>query len=52
MIREAEAPAVLIECGFLSNPMEERLLMDSKYQEKIAWAIYIGVIRYFNEQEN
>lgn len=52
LIREAEAPAVLIECGFLSNPMEERLLMDSKYQEKIAWAIYIGVIRYFNEQEN
>lgn len=49
LIRESEPPAVLIECGFLSNPMEERLLMDSKYQEKIAWAIYIGVIRYFNE---
>lgn len=49
LIRESEAPAVLIECGFLSNPEEERKLSDSKYQQKIAWGIYIGVMRYFNE---
>ena len=52
IIREVSAPSVLIECGFLSNPQEERLLNDSKYQEKIAWSIYIGIIRYFNELEN
>lgn len=52
LIREADAPSVLIECGFLSNPMEESLLMDSKYQQKIAWGIYIGVMRYFNEYKN
>jgi len=49
LIREVTAPSVLIECGFLSNPQEELLLNDSKYQEKIAWSIYIGIIRYFNE---
>lgn len=52
LIREAEAPAVLVECGFLSNPEEERKLADEKYQQKIAWAIYIGVMRYFNEMES
>lgn len=51
IIRESKAPAVLIECGFLSNPQEEMKLNDPKYQEKIAWAIYIGVMRYFNEYE-
>ncbi|MFA5523873.1 MAG: N-acetylmuramoyl-L-alanine amidase CwlD [Tissierellales bacterium] len=51
LIRESTAPAILIECGFLSNPQEEIKLNDSKYQEKIAWAIYIGVIRYFNEYD-
>ncbi len=51
IIRESEAPAILIECGFLSNPEEERKLNDPKYQQKIAWAIYIGVMRYFNEFE-
>lgn len=51
IIRESEAPAVLIECGFLSNPQEEMKLNDPKYQEKIAWGIYIGVMRYFNEYD-
>lgn len=42
-------PAVLVECGFLSNPSEEVLLSTSEYREKVAWAIYIGILRYFNE---
>ncbi|KPU26795.1 N-acetylmuramoyl-L-alanine amidase [Caloranaerobacter sp. TR13] len=52
LLREVNIPSVLIECGFISNPNEERLLSNSKYQEKIAWAIYIGIIRYFKEMEN
>ncbi|WIV13252.1 N-acetylmuramoyl-L-alanine amidase CwlD [Proteiniborus sp. MB09-C3] len=51
LIREAEVPAVLVECGFLSNLQEESKLKDPKYQQKIAWGIYIGVMRYFNEYE-
>lgn len=52
LLREVNIPSVLIECGFISNPNEERLLSDSKYQEKIAWAIYIGIMRYFKEVKN
>lgn len=51
LLREVKSPSILIECGFLSNPGEEKLLAEEKYQEKIAWAIYIGIIRYFNEVE-
>lgn len=42
-------PSILVECGFLSNPEEERLLNDDGYQNKIAWAIYSGLMKYFNE---
>ena len=52
LVKQSESPSVLVEAGFLSNPNEERLLNESKYQEKIAWSIYIGLIRYFNEVEN
>ncbi|MGO1712294.1 MAG: N-acetylmuramoyl-L-alanine amidase CwlD, partial [Senegalia sp. (in: firmicutes)] len=34
LIREAEAPSVLVECGFLSNPNEEKLLSNEEYQQK------------------
>ena len=43
-------PSVLIECGFLSNPREEELLSRDQYQEKIAWAIYIGIMKYFSQK--
>jgi N-acetylmuramoyl-L-alanine amidase len=43
---------VIVECGFLSNPREERLLQDPDYQEKIAWSIYVGIIKYFDEYNN
>lgn len=40
---------ILIECGFLSNSAEEQKLVSDEYQEKTAWAIYAGVMKYFNE---
>ena len=44
--RVSACPAVLVECGFLSHPEEERLLQDEAYQKAIAEAIAQGVIRY------
>lgn len=38
---------VLIECGFLSNPTEESLLMTDKYQQKIAYQIFCGIMAFF-----
>ncbi|MBR2376742.1 MAG: N-acetylmuramoyl-L-alanine amidase [Clostridia bacterium] len=40
-------PAVIVECGFLSNPEEESLLASKSYQKTLSKAIYLGVIRYF-----
>ena len=51
LIKENQMPSVLIECGFLSNENEAKLLADEEYQEKIAWAIYVGIQKYFNEYE-
>jgi len=49
LLRNAKMPAVIVECGFMSNPEEEKLLNDEKYQYKIAWAIYKGLIHYFQK---
>jgi len=49
VLRNAKMPAVIVECGFMSNPEEERLLNNKDYQYKIAWAIYKGIIGYFKE---
>lgn len=46
---DSTVPVVLIECGFLSNNEEEKRLISDDYQEKTAWAIYSGILRYFNE---
>ena len=39
--------SILIECGFLSNPHEEKLLNSKDYKEKIIDSIYKGVLLYF-----
>lgn len=41
-----DIPSVLVECGFLSNPEEEALLMDETYQQKLAQAVCDGVCEY------
>ncbi len=44
--RVPACPAVLVECGFLSHPEEERLLQEEAYQKAIAEAIARGVLAY------
>lgn len=45
-------PAVIVECGFLSNPSECEELRTESYQNKIIWGIYLGLQEYFaNEGE-
>lgn len=47
LLKKAQVPAVLIECGFLSNAAEENKLIDAEYQKEIAWAVYSGIVKYF-----
>ena len=49
LLREIKIPAVLIECGFLSNAEEEGLLKTPEYQSKMSKAIAEGVDAYFNQ---
>ncbi len=48
VVRECACPAVLVECGFLSNAEEETLLQQSDYQDRLANAIADGVLAYLN----
>ena len=43
-------PSVIVECGFLSNEEETRLLNTEEYQNKIAWGIFIALQDYFYEK--
>ena len=43
------APSVIVECGFLSNKEEEKLLQQDSYQNDLAWGIYVGIQKYFTE---
>ncbi len=44
----ADCPSALVECGFLSNAEEERLLLTDEYQGKIARAVFEGVLSFLS----
>lgn len=52
ILHAADAPSVLVECGFLSNPDDEKRLQESGYQNKIAESIYRGICDYFGVSYN
>lgn len=38
--------SVLIECGFLSSPQEEKLLNSDSYREEFVYSVYCGILMY------
>lgn len=46
ILKNASMPAILVECGFVSNETEAGQLMDETYQKKVAWGIYSGIEKY------
>lgn len=46
MLKNSECPLVIVECGFLSNWNEATNLKDEVYQDKIADALYEGIVKY------
>ena len=42
----SKIPSTIIECGFLSNPEECKLLQSDEYQNKLAWGIYTGIMDF------
>lgn len=48
VLKAVDIPAVLVETGFMTNPSEEKKLNDRLFQEKIAGALYRGLLAYCN----
>lgn len=52
LMEHAQCTAVLIECGFLSNPREEALLRSGGYQQKLAVVIASELCNHLDRQTN
>lgn len=52
VIRHTEAPAILLELGFISNEEERKLMQTKERQIKFAEAITEGIINYLNNMGN
>ena len=46
LLKQLKSPAVLVECGFLSNPEEAERLSDPVYQQQLALAIASAIMPY------
>jgi len=49
MLKRTDIPAIIVECGFLSNRGDTQLLITESHQQRVAWAIYVGVINFLND---
>lgn len=52
LLYNATVPAVLVECGFLSNSEELKMLKTKDYQNKLSFSIYCGILEYFKEYKD
>nr|WP_251073289.1 LysM peptidoglycan-binding domain-containing protein [Vibrio cincinnatiensis] len=49
VLKSPDIPSVLVEMGFISNPVEERLLFQRSHQDKLARALAKALVQYFEE---
>lgn len=49
LLKKTDIPIVIVECGFLSNQAEAALLARDDYQDRVAWAIHMGILQYLAE---
>lgn len=48
LLYNAKVPAVIVECGFLSNGNDLKNLKNEDYQKSMAYAIFCGIVNYFD----
>lgn len=46
VLKSPDVPSILVETGFISNPKNEQSLRTAAYQQKIADAIFQGIVKY------
>ncbi|WAH37422.1 N-acetylmuramoyl-L-alanine amidase [Alicyclobacillus dauci] len=49
LLKRVKGPTILAEIGFITNPTEASWLQRPVYQDKVAFAMYLALTRYFNE---
>ena len=49
VLENSTNPAILVECGFLSNPEECEKLCEKEYQKELSFAILCGIIEYIGK---
>jgi N-acetylmuramoyl-L-alanine amidase len=49
VLKSPDIPSILVETAFISNPSEEQNLLSTRYQSKMANAIFKGVRNYFRQ---
>jgi N-acetylmuramoyl-L-alanine amidase len=52
VLKNLDCPAVLVECGFLSNKQDEKKLMESKHRDDVAMGISAGILTYMSRVRN
>ncbi len=48
LLKKTAKPIVIAECGFLSNTEEAEKLVTQEYQERVAWRIHMGIMKYIS----
>ena len=48
LLHNAKVPAIITECGFISNEEELQKLKDDSYQQKMAFSIFCGILDYIS----
>ncbi len=51
LLNRLESPAILIECGFISNPTECSLLNTQEYRKQLAFAIFASISEFISETD-
>lgn len=49
LLLHVKCPIVIVECGFLSNWAEAKLLSTEEYQDRLAWTIHMGILEHLNQ---
>ena len=51
VLKSPDIPSILVETAYISNPTDELNLKSERYQNKMAHAIFKGVVNYYEQMQ-
>ena len=49
LLDRLHCPAVLVECGFLSNPSEAAMFATEEYRQEVAFVLFCSIMSYISD---